>query len=99
MIGEIYRHPNGAVNHFVNDLETALDKIDDKMTTVIVGDMNIHIMKFENDNSVNYLTSLLPHLPGFLSLKCKLQAKLKHEKLPKICRGHGNQNTGRPIWW
>ena len=61
VIAGIYRHPNGTVNHFVNDLEATLNKIDDKMTTVIVGDMNIDIIKFENDNSVNYLTTFLSH--------------------------------------
>ena len=59
VIGGIYRHPNGTVNHFINDLEAALNKIDNKMTTVIVGDMNIDIIKFENDNSVNYLTRFI----------------------------------------
>ena len=39
VIAGIYRHPNGTVNHFVNDLEATLNKIDDKMTTVIVGDI------------------------------------------------------------
>ena len=61
VIAGIYRHPNGTVNHFIDDLETALNKIDDKITTLIVGDMNIDIMKFENDNSVNYLTTVLSH--------------------------------------
>ena len=61
VIAGIYRHPNGTVNHFVNDLDATLNKIDDKMTTVIVGDMSIDIIKFENDNSVNYLTTFLSH--------------------------------------
>ena len=61
VIAGIYRHPNGTVNHFVNDLEATLNKIDDKMTTVIVGALNIDIIKFENDNSVNYLTTFLSH--------------------------------------
>ena len=61
VIAGIYRHPNGTINHFVNDIEATLNKIDDKVTTVIVGDMNIDIIKFENDNSVNYLTTFLSH--------------------------------------
>ena len=61
VIAGIYMHPNGTVNHFVNELEATLNTIDDKITTVIVGDMNIDIIKFENDNSVNYLTTFLSH--------------------------------------
>ena len=61
VIAGIYRHPNGTVNHFVNDLEAALNKIDDKITTAILGNMNIDIIEFENDNSVNYLTTVLSH--------------------------------------
>ena len=61
VIAGIYMHPNGTVNHFVNELEATLNTIDDKITTVIVGDMNIDIIKFENDNSVNYLTTVLSH--------------------------------------
>ena len=29
VIGEIYGHPNGTVNHFVNGLDAAFNKIDD----------------------------------------------------------------------
>ena len=61
VIAGIYRHPNGTVYHFVDDLEATLNKIDDKMTTVIVRDMNIDIIKFTNDNSANYLTTFLSH--------------------------------------
>ena len=59
VIGVIYRHPNGIVNHFVNDLENTLVKFDNKTTMIIAGDMNIDLIKFENDNTINYLTALL----------------------------------------
>ena len=45
VLGGIYRHPNGVVDHFVNDLETTLSNIDDKMTAIIVGDIDIDIIK------------------------------------------------------
>ena len=41
VIGGIYRHPNGKLNHFVNDLENTLVKIDNKTTTIISGGINI----------------------------------------------------------
>ena len=59
VIGGIYRHPNGTVNHFVNDLENTLVKFDNKTTIIIAGDMNVDLIKFENDNTINYLTTLL----------------------------------------
>ena len=59
MIRGIYRHPNGIVNHFVNDLENTLVKFDNKTTLIIAGDMNIDLIKFENDDTFNYLTTLL----------------------------------------
>ena len=59
VIGGIYRHPNGIVNHFVNDLENTLVKFDNKTTIIIAGDMNVDLIKFENDNTINYLTTLL----------------------------------------
>ena len=55
----IYRHPNGIVNHFVNDLESTQVKFDNKTTTIVTADMHIDLIKFENDNTVNYLTTLL----------------------------------------
>ena len=59
VIGGIYRQPNGIVNHFVNDLENTLVKFDNKTTIIIAGDMNVDLIKFENDNTSNYLTTLL----------------------------------------
>ena len=68
MIGGIGRHPNGIVNHFVNDQENALAKFDNKPITIVAGDMNINLIKFENDNNtINYLTTLRSnqYLPYF----------------------------------
>ena len=59
VIGGFNRHPNGIVQHFVNDQENALVKFDNKTTTIIAGDMDINVIKFENDNTINYLTALL----------------------------------------
>ena len=60
-IGGIYRHPNGNTRHFVEDLEGALDKLGPNTTSILTGDINIDIIKFENDETCNYLSTLLSH--------------------------------------
>ena len=55
----IYRHPNGNTNHFVFDLESTIDQIFGPSTITLAGDINIDIIKFENDDSMKYLTTLL----------------------------------------
>ena len=42
--GGIYRHPNGCLAHFINDLEITTHKIDRKTTSIITGDINIDII-------------------------------------------------------
>ena len=66
-VGGIDHHPNGLVNHFVNGQDNALAKFVIKATTIIAGDININLIKFENDNTINYLTTLLSnqYLPYF----------------------------------
>ena len=57
----IYRHPNGNTRHFVEDLDIALNKIGPNSTTIVTGDINIDIIKFENDETCNYLSTLLSY--------------------------------------
>ena len=57
----IYRHPNGNTRHFIEDLESALDKLAPNITSILTGDINIDIIKFENDETCNYLSTLLSH--------------------------------------
>ena len=59
IIGGIYRHPNGNVKHFISDLETALDKIPEEITVILAGDINIDIIKYDNAETLQYLTTLL----------------------------------------
>ena len=47
----IYRHPNGNTRHFVEDLEGALDKLGPNTTSILTGDINIDIIKFEHDET------------------------------------------------
>ena len=60
-VGGVYRHPNGKVPHFITDLETVLNKIDNGKTTVLAGDMNIDIIKFSNEDVVSYMTTLMSY--------------------------------------
>ena len=64
IVGGIYRHPNGNVSHFISDLEAVLNHIDNDKTTVLVGDMNIDIIKFSNEDVVSYVTTLMSY--GYL---------------------------------
>ncbi|CAL4095019.1 unnamed protein product [Meganyctiphanes norvegica] len=61
IIGSIYRHPNGNTNHFIQSLQNILNKVDKKSTCIIAGDINIDLVKQQN-NSVNmYLETLMEH--------------------------------------
>ena len=55
----IYRHPNGNVKHFVSDLEVSLNKISDGISAIFAGDINIDIIKYNKEETVHYLTTLL----------------------------------------
>ena len=59
VVGGIYRHPNGNTAHFINDLETAIGKLKDNVTVILAADINIDIIKFENEQTMAYLTTLL----------------------------------------
>ena len=60
-IGGIYRHPNGNVSHFVSALELLLNDLDNGRTTIIAGDMNIHIIKFTNIDVISYMTTMMAY--------------------------------------
>ena len=59
VVGGIYRHPNGNTPYFINDLETAIGKLKDNVTVILAGDINIDSIKFENEQTMAYLTTLL----------------------------------------
>ena len=72
-IGGIYRHPNGNMKHFVDDLERTLMIINEKASCILAGDINIDIIKFENEGTMNYLTTLFSYrfLP-FITLPSRI---------------------------
>ena len=61
ILGGIYRHPNGNMRHFVEDLEQTLININGNASCILAGDINIDIIKFENEGTMNYLTTLFSY--------------------------------------
>ena len=57
----IYRHPNGNMKHVVEDLERTIININGNASCIHAGDINIDIIKFENEGTMNYLTTLLSY--------------------------------------
>ena len=61
ILGGINRHPNGNMKHFVDDLERTLMTINGKASCILAGDMNIDIINFEIEGTMNYLTTLFSY--------------------------------------
>ena len=61
IIGGMYRHPKGRVEHFVADMETTLQKLETNITCAILGDININLLNYDNPHTSDYLTQLLAH--------------------------------------
>ena len=49
----IYRYPNGDMKHFVEDLERTLMNINGNASCILAGDINIDMIKFENEGTMN----------------------------------------------
>ena len=56
IIGALYRHPNGNVEHFVHDMDKALSQVPKRLSCFLAGDMNIDLLKFENNLTFEYFT-------------------------------------------
>ena len=61
ILGGIYRHPNGNMKHFLEGLERTLIKINDNASCILAGDINIDIIKFKNEGTMNYLTTIFSY--------------------------------------
>ena len=61
VLGGVYRHPNGNTKYFVYDLETTLEKIGDKVTVILASDINIGLIKFDNEDTLMYLTTTMSY--------------------------------------
>ena len=59
IIGCIYRHPDGNLEHFNDAYTKYIEKLDKKATCMIGGDLNIDLLQFERDNINEYLATNL----------------------------------------
>ena len=56
IIGGIYRHPNGDIEHFNKALNDTIKKIKDKTIAITLGDININLNE-DNTNTSTYLSN------------------------------------------
>ena len=61
ILGGIYRHPNGDMKYFVEDLKQNHVNINRNASCILTGDTNIDIIKFENEGKINYRTTLFSY--------------------------------------
>lgn len=61
LIGGLYRHPNNVIKLFTDELEHLLTRLKDKnMPVILVGDLNIDLLKFNDNKDVNdYLNMII----------------------------------------
>ena len=75
--GGINRHLNWNLKHIVDDLKrtlmTIIVTINGKASCILPGDMNIDIIKFENEGTMNYLTTLFSYRsPTYITLPSRI---------------------------
>ena len=58
ILSGVYRHPNGNVEHFTNDLEKSFSKLKITQTCLMVGYIHIDLVKYENYMTLDYFTTL-----------------------------------------
>ena len=85
IIGGIYRHPNGNINHFSSDLEHSLTKIDKNANTIIAGDINIDLNKYEEKTTFDYFTVLTANMFVPYILTPTRITDYKHSTIDHIC--------------
>ena len=61
ILGGIYRHPNGEIDHFNEALKNTLSHIHDDTLAIILGDININLLNEDDARSNNYLNNYLEH--------------------------------------
>ena len=82
-VGGIYRHPNGNSSHFVKDLEN----IGNDVTTILTGDLNIDMIKIENEITLGYVSTLMSYgyLPYITLPSGIILCNLYRPYIHKIC--------------
>ena len=61
LIGCTYRHPNGNINHFLNQLSKLLENIPEDSNCIYGGDININLLNISHTDVLNYVTELSSH--------------------------------------
>ena len=57
ILGWIYRYPNVNMDHIVDDLKQTHMGINGNASCILAGYMDIDMIKFENEGTMNYLTT------------------------------------------
>ena len=61
ILGGIYRHPNGEIDHFNDALKNTLSNINDDTLAIILGDININLLNEDDAKSNNYINNYFEH--------------------------------------
>jgi hypothetical protein len=87
LCGVIYRHPSGNVEHFMDYLNSTIDKIHrENKYCILMGDFNLDLLKAEShpdtDTFLNTLGSFFfqPHIISYSQLES--QSILPHSLIP-----------------
>ena len=59
IVGGIYRHPNGNIQHFNDALKNTISQIHDDTLAIILGDININLLSESEEKVENYLNNYL----------------------------------------
>ena len=59
IVGGIYRHPKGNIQHFNDALKNTISHIHDDTLAIILGDLNINLLSESNEKVQNYLDNFL----------------------------------------
>ena len=61
IVGALYNHPNGNTTHFTEKLDSTLGNVPPDASCLILGDMNIDLMKLDHTTSFEYFTMMSSH--------------------------------------
>ena len=59
ILGGIYRHPKGNIQHFNDSLKNVIRNINDDTLAIVLEDTNINLLSDEDDKTQSYLNNLL----------------------------------------
>merc|ERR1711888_380765 len=59
IVGGIYRHPKGNIQHFNDALKNTINRIHDNTLVIILGDININLLSDSTEKVQNYLNNFL----------------------------------------